>query len=273
MKDAGNILREILREADGALPAAHHKDVIELWNSCDALELLLRELRSGCSQAAGFLGIELPPGTGPGTGTGTGTPPSPSPSAPAPRPTDRRGNDDDEETTPPTASPSPGRSTGKRSSPESNGAAGGGEGLDARKRAKAPSNADHDAPPRVVVPAVLRQRIAELKRNPGDRPCALCRQRLEGTHPSEIECELTSLARGDVTLAHKDCFLYAPRTVYADENEYEFGAGRRMAKNIRAEAQRAKRLKCHACKKTGACTGCFYDECPWSFHVPCARRF
>ena len=101
--------------------------------------------------------------------------------------------------------------------------------------------------------------MADAKRNPGDRACALCRKPLAGTPPAQIECEFTPGAKkGDITLAHLDCFLYAPRSCHDDDVVLEDGSY--IAKGILKESERAKRLKCYACKKTGACTGCYYPR-------------
>jgi hypothetical protein len=200
---------------------------------------------------------------------------------------------------------------------ESNGGGGGGGGRDARKRAKTTSSDasdasddasdsdgavsetsdaddddddDEDAPRltqseeietvREIVSDVSRRRMADAKRNPGDRACALCRNPLAGTPPAQIECEYTPGAKdGDITLAHTDCFLYAPKPFYDDDVVLENGSiegvtvlnGGRMAKDILKEKERCKQLKCYACKKTGACTGCHYAPCqarPMSHRSP-----
>ena len=219
-------------------------------------------------------------------------------------------SDEDATTTAPRATaaapPPKRRSVRKRSSEklESNGGNGGG-GRNARKRAKTTSSSslssssDDDASdsdgavsetsdadadeeedtPRLtqseeseIISDISRRRMADAKRNPGDRACALCRKPLAGTPPAQIECEFTPGAKkGDITLAHLDCFLYAPRSCHDDDVVLEDGSY--MAKGILKESERAKRLKCYACKKTGACTGCYYPRCQWSFHIPCARRF
>ena len=83
--------------------------------------------------------------------------------------------------------------------------------------------------------------MADAKRNPGDpRVRAVPPSLSRGTPPAQIECEFTPGAKkGDITLAHLDCFLYAPRSCHDDDVVLEDGSY--MAKGILKESERAKR--------------------------------